>query len=64
MVANVNFGPKTSSPLLNRSNLFTHTFLQNSFFDKVTYIGAFKSDSSTDDWTAGWANFDPQNMAY
>ncbi len=29
-------------------------------FEKNTYIGAF----STTDWTAGWANFDPQNTDY
>lgn len=30
------------------------------FFKVVTYVGAF----GTDDWTTGWANFDPQNIDY
>ena len=34
---------------------------QDSFFRSVTFRGAF---SATGDWTAGWANFDPQNVAY
>ena len=62
--AGVNFGPKAGSPLLNRDNLFTHGLLQDSFFDKVTYVGAFKSDSSADNWTLGWVNYDPQNTVY
>jgi len=37
------------------------TGLDNSFFDtSVDYIGAFGDT----DWTAGWANFNPQNTAY
>jgi hypothetical protein len=34
--------------------------INNSFFEKVKYIGAFGST----DWTAGWANFDPINTNY
>jgi len=34
--------------------------IDNAFFDHVPYIGAF----GTTDWTAGWANWDPQNTAY
>ncbi|MEP6612787.1 MAG: hypothetical protein ABJA76_12905 [Mucilaginibacter sp.] len=34
--------------------------LNNSFFDVVTYRGAFGST----DWTAGWANFNPQVLPY
>ena len=30
-------------------------------FTPGTYVGAF---NATDNWTAGWANFDPQNAAY
>ena len=33
----------------------------NSWFDKVPFIGAFQSGN---DWTTGWANFDPENTAY
>lgn len=34
--------------------------LSNSFFEKVTYKGAF----GTTDWTAGWANYNPQTTDY
>ncbi len=34
--------------------------LSDSFFEKVVYLGAF----GTNDWTAGWANFNPQNVEY
>lgn len=40
---------------------FSDAVLSDSFFDKVTYKGAF---DGTNDWTAGWANWDPQNTAY
>jgi hypothetical protein len=33
----------------------------DSFFDKVTFIGAI---GGTDDWTAGWTNFNPQTTDY
>ncbi len=51
--------PMTGSPVLNRAS-FTNSRLTNSFFSATTYIGAF----GTDDWTAKWANFDPQNTNY
>lgn len=35
--------------------------ITNPFFDHVDYIGAF---DGTNDWTAGWANFDPDNAIY
>jgi len=34
--------------------------INDPFFKKVSYIGAFGKE----DWTAGWANFDPQNTDY
>lgn len=35
----------------------------NNWMDKTaTYVGAFRDAS--DDWTQGWANFDPQNTVY
>lgn len=40
---------------------FTDAVLTNSFFDKVTYKGAFDGKN---DWTKGWANWDPQNTVY
>jgi hypothetical protein len=40
--------------------LFTNTKVADSFFEKVAYKGAF----GTTDWTATWANYDPQLLAY
>ncbi|MDR1500095.1 MAG: Ig-like domain-containing protein [Tannerellaceae bacterium] len=40
---------------------FADALLGNSFFEKVTYKGAF---DGTNDWTSGWANFDPNNADY
>ncbi len=54
-----NFAPQSGSPLLAGAD-FTDAKLQNSFFDKVSFKGAF----GTEDWSAGWANFDPQNTVY
>jgi len=51
--------PMTGSPVLNRAS-FTNSRLTNSFFSPTTYIGAF----GTDNWTATWTNFDPQNANY
>lgn len=34
--------------------------LSDPFFDKVVYLGAF----GTNDWAAGWANFNPQTTEY
>lgn len=55
---------------LNARPVFTGTASQlqagasfeglDNFFDRVTFKGAFGAE----DWTAGWANFDPQNTAY
>ena len=60
---NANWGPMTGSPLLGAAD-FTDTFLNDSFFTKVTYVGAFASDKDEDNWLKGWTNFDPQNMIY
>ena len=54
-----NFLPTASSPLLSGAD-FTWSPLTNSFFTPVNYRGAFGSEN----WTAGWANWDPQNTAY
>ncbi len=35
--------------------------INNSFFDHVNYIGAF---DGTNNWTSGWANFDPNEATY
>ncbi len=39
---------------------FTHSKLSDTFFQSVSYHGAF----GTTDWTDGWANFDPKNTTY
>lgn len=44
---------------------FTNTKASNSFFTKVNYVGAFSgTQTSSDDWTQGWTNFDPNNTYY
>ncbi len=48
-----------SSVVMNAAD-FSHSKLNNAFFDNVDYVGAFGSV----DWTAGWANWTPQNTAY
>ena len=53
----VNIVPMTTSPLLGAASFAGIT---SSWFDKVNFIGAF----GTDNWTAGWANFDPQDADY
>ncbi len=58
------WGPLPGSPLSDRSNLFAANPLIDSFFDKVTFIGAFRSDASVDNWTLGWTNFNPQHTTY
>lgn len=40
---------------------FNDSDLNDSFFTKVSYKGAF---DGTNDWTAKWANWDPQNTKY
>ncbi len=61
--ANPNYGPTANSILLNKAE-FTDDYLKDSWFEQVTYVGAFKSDAAADNWTAGWGNFDPRATAY
>lgn len=53
------FVPNSGSPLLSGAD-FTSGPLADAFFTPVSYRGAFGSDN----WTAGWANWDPQNTTY
>ena len=55
----VNYLPTASSPLLNAAS-FSNPLL-SSWFEQVSYIGAF---GSSDNWLDGWTNFDPQNTDY
>ncbi|MFO7370546.1 MAG: hypothetical protein R6X09_09785, partial [Bacteroidales bacterium] len=57
MTTNTRLSP--SSPLMGAA-AFSHSKLNNSFFEQVDYIGAFGST----DWTEGWANWTPQNTVY
>jgi hypothetical protein len=50
--------PGATSPLLTGA-VYDGPFA-DSFFDQVSYRGAF----GTTDWTSGWTNFDPQNTPY
>lgn len=54
------FNATSTSSYVYGKAAFTHERVSGSFFDKVTYIGAF----GTEDWTQGWCNFDPQNTVY
>lgn len=53
-----NFLPQTGSTLLGGA--VTGGKLTNTFFTQTTYRGAF----GTDNWIAGWTNFNPQNTDY
>jgi len=46
--------------MLVATTIFAQPSINNPFFDKVNFRGAF----GTQNWTAGWANFDPQNATY
>ena len=58
-----NFLPSLNSPVLLGSNWDYSGMpgsIDNPFFEHVAFRGAF----GTEDWTSGWANFDPQNTVY
>jgi hypothetical protein len=54
-----NFMPAANAFYLTGA-AFTNSNLNSSFFNQVTYLGAF----GTTNWTSGWCNFDPQNTVY
>lgn len=56
-LSGVSIMPGAGSPLLNAASF---SGLNNSWFDKVQFIGAF----GTDNWTAGWTNFSPETTVY
>lgn len=44
---------------------FTTSKANDAFFTKVNFVGAFAGTGTTsDNWTNGWCNFDPQNTDY
>jgi hypothetical protein len=67
-----NFLPTSTSPLVYPAGApafapaFSSDRLQDAYFERVNYVGAFGSSGSTatDNWTIGWTNFDPQNTDY
>lgn len=54
-----NFTVKAGS-IAETGALFTHAKVNDTFFDKVAYRGAF----GTTNWASGWAHFDPQTLPY
>lgn len=54
-----NFTLKSGSPALTGAD-FTNSRLNNSFFEKVSYRGAF----GTSRWDEGWTNYDPKTTVY
>ena len=55
-LSNPNFMPQAGSPLLSGA-AFTGL---PTFFQQVSFVGAF----GTENWMAGWTNFNPQNTVY
>ena len=55
-LTNPSFLPKSGSALLSGADFAG----LDSYFERVNFQGAFGSE----DWTAGWCNFDPQNTDY
>lgn len=58
--ATPNFLLQATSPALTGAS-FSAPNLNNTFFETTAYRGAF---DGTNDWTACWSNFDPQNANY
>jgi hypothetical protein len=58
-ISEPNFTPKTGSPALTGAD-FTNSRLNDPFFEKVTYRGAF----GTTRWDESWTNYDPKNTVY
>lgn len=56
-----NFLPQSGSSLLVSGNAVSGGKIADSFFTAAPYRGAF---NGTDNWMAGWTNFDPQNTNY
>jgi hypothetical protein len=54
------FRPGSGSPALSGAD-FSSANLLDPWFTQTTYRGAF---DGTNDWTAGWTNWDPQNTPY
>ena len=57
--------PAADSPLVSSGAAAWTDPLVSSWFEKVSYIGAFgPSENLSSNWMTGWCNFDPQNTVY
>jgi hypothetical protein len=57
--------PAADSPLVTAGATSWTNSLVSSWFEKVTYAGAFgPNETTTANWTTGWCNFDPRNTVY
>ncbi|MBV9961373.1 MAG: T9SS type A sorting domain-containing protein [Parafilimonas sp.] len=60
---NPNLRPKSGSPAISGAS-FAHAGLSNSFFQKVSFVGALPSNKAQD-WThESWVNFRPDTTVY
>lgn len=63
-LVNPNFIPAANSPLATGA-VWTHAYVNNDFFTKTAYRGAFApTETTSNNWMTGWTNFDPQNTVY
>jgi hypothetical protein len=58
-----NFQPEALS-MLATGAAFTNARLSSSFFDRVSYRGAFAPNGAGANWATGWTNFNPQTTCY
>jgi hypothetical protein len=59
-----NFQPMAGSPVFNASYWYKESepvSINNNFFEKVSYVGAF---DGYDNWTEGWTNWSPVDTDY
>ncbi|MCC3159937.1 T9SS type A sorting domain-containing protein [Hymenobacter sp. 15J16-1T3B] len=68
MAWNTNFQPQAGSPLASGAAFTNAKFSGDTFFDRVSFRGAFApagaTGTGTANWATGWTNFDPQNSCY
>ncbi|MEG1574661.1 MAG: hypothetical protein RR341_06290, partial [Bacteroidales bacterium] len=63
-LTNPNFCPSASSQLASGA-VWSHAYVQDAFFTKTSYRGAFSPNETIgNNWMTGWTNFDPQNTVY
>lgn len=56
---NPNLTLSANSPLASGAD-FSDSYLNNAFFQNVSYVGAFGEDN----WASCWTAYDPQNLSY